>query len=122
MSDFAKELAKHDVALKQLEEEEHKKKEFLKQKVVELRKKVLLNPNLQEILDDYLASMKKELNEKEEQYEAMMNISSYVDLLYKNNELTKEQLGQGIHQQKDLLAKMASLKEEINALKKFISM
>ena len=121
MSDFAKELAKHDVALKQLEEEEHKKKEFLKQKVVELRKKVLLNPNLQEILDDYLATMKKELNEKEEQYEAMMNISSYVDLLYKNNELTKEQLGQGIHQQKDLLAKMASLKEEINALKKFIS-
>jgi hypothetical protein len=122
MSDFTKELAKHDVALKQLEEEEEKKKEFLKQKVVELRKKVLLNPNLQEILDDYLATMKKELNEKEEQYEAMMNISSYVDLLYKNNELTKEQLGQGIHQQKDLLAKMTSLKEEINALKKFISM
>lgn len=122
MSDFAKELAKHDVALKQLEEEEEKKKEFLKQKVVELRKKVLLNPNLQEILDDYLATMKKELNEKEEQYEAMMSISSYVDLLYKNNELTKEQLGQGIHQQKDLLAKMASLKEEIDALKKFISM
>jgi len=121
MSDFTKELAKHDVALKQLEEEEEKKKEFLKQKVVELRKKVLLNPNLQEILDDYLATMKKELNEKEEQYEAMMNISSYVDLLYKNNELTKEQLGQGIHQQKDLLAKMASLKEEIDALKKFIS-
>jgi hypothetical protein len=121
MSDFAKELAKHDVALKQLEEEEHKKKEFLKQKVVELRKKVLLNPSLQEILDDYLATMKKELNEKEEQYEAMMNISSYVDLLYKNKELTKEQLEQGIHQQKDLLAKMASLKEEINALKKFIS-
>ena len=121
MSDFAKELAKHDVALKQLEEEEHKKKEFLKQKVVELRKKVLLNPNLQEILDDYLATMKKELNEKEEQYEAMMSISSYVDLLYKNNELTKEQLGHGIHQQKDLLVKMTSLKEEINALKKFIS-
>ena len=80
-----------------------------------------MNPSLQEILDDYLATMKKELNEKEEQYEAMMNISSYVDLLYKNNELTKEQLGQGIHQQKDLLAKMTSLKEEINALKKFIS-
>jgi len=34
MSDFAKELAKHDVALKQLEEEEHKKKKFLKQKIL----------------------------------------------------------------------------------------
>ena len=46
MSDFAKELAKHDVALKQLEEEEHKKKEFLKQKVVELRKEGIIESEL----------------------------------------------------------------------------
>jgi len=116
------ELIKRDLELKELENEEKKKKSFMKEKIIELKKNVKLNPNLQHILDEYIQDFKNELDEKKEQLDAMKNISSYIDILYKTNELSKEQLDSGIYQQKDLLKRMKDLNDEIDEIEKIVSL
>lgn len=109
-------LAQRDLYLMQIQKEiKHKKKLLLKKKK-ELNKKTKLNEFLNGVNDDYNRYYDYIVNEKKQQYSALLLLKEYIDDLIQTENLVNDQLRIAKHDQKDIIGEIDRVKSELDEL------
>jgi ribosome biogenesis GTPase A len=109
-------LAERDLHLLQIEEEIKNKKTLLIKKKKDLDKKHKLNNYLETVKDDYTKYYDFIVNEKQQQYNALLLLKEYMGDLMKTEQLVNEQLRTAKYDQKDILSEIDKVKVELDEL------
>ena len=109
-------LAERDLHLKQIEKEINAKKYLLVKKKKELDKKTKLNQYLNEVKSDYAKYHNYIVQEKQQQYNALLLLKEYTEELIKTEQLVDEQLRTAKHDQKDIVSEIDKVKTELDEL------
>jgi len=109
-------LAQRDLQLIQIQKEiKHKKKLLLKKKK-DLDKKMKLNEFLDGVKDDYNKYYDYIVNEKKQQYSALLLLKEYIDDLIQTENLVNDQLRIAKHDQTDIIGEIDKVKAELDEL------
>ena len=103
-----------DVVKKKLMLEINKRKEILKEEYKILQERKRENNFLEQVYDDYKNYFKLIVEEKQKQYEALQNISNYLDTLIEESKLTKHKLEELNNDKYKILGKIDQVRSEIN--------
>lgn len=109
-------LAQRDLNLLQIEREIMNKKYLLVNKKKDLDKKQKLNNYLDTVKDDYTKYYDFIVNEKQQQYNALLLLKEYMNDLTKTENLVDEQLRSVKHDQKDIIREIDKVKNELDEL------
>ncbi len=109
-------LAERDLHLIQIEQEIMNKKRLLVKKKKELDKKQKLNQYLDGVKHDYTKYYDYIVNEKQQQYNALMLLKEYMSDLMKTEHLVDDQLRTAKHDQKDIIREIDNVKAELDEL------
>lgn len=109
-------LAERDIYLLQIEQEIKNKKKLLVKKKKELDKKQKLNQYLDTVKVDYTKYYNYIVNEKQQQYNALLLLKEYMGDLIKTEQLVDEQLRTAKHDQKYIIKEIDNVKAELDEL------
>lgn len=109
-------LAERDLHLKQIEQEIVSKKRLLVKKKKELDKKNKLNQYLTEVKGDYKKYYNYIIQEKQQQYNALLLLKEYVSDLTKTEKLVDEQVRTAKHDQQAIISEINKVKAELDEL------
>jgi len=109
-------LAQRDLQLIQIQKEIKHKKNLLLKKKKDLDKKTKLNEFLDDVKDDYNKYYDYIVNEKRQQYSALLLLKEYMDDLIQTENLVNDQLRIAKHDQKDILREIDKVKSELDEL------
>lgn len=110
------ELAERDLHLQQIEQEIRNKKKLLVKKKKELDKKHSLNQYLENVKNDYSTYYNYIINEKKQQYNALLLLKEYMGDLVKTEHLVDEQKRTAKHDQRDIIKEIDKVKTELDEL------
>ena len=103
-----------DIVKNKLILEINKRKEILKDEYKILQERKRENNFLEKVYDDYKNYYSLIIEEKQKQYEALKNISNYLDSLIQESELTKNTLEELRNDKYKILGKIEQVRSEIN--------
>jgi len=103
-----------DVVKSKLMLEINKRKEILKDEYKILQEKKRENNFLEQVYDDYKKYHSLIIEEKQKQYEALKNISNYLDSLIKESKVAKNTLEELKNDKYKILGKIEQVRSEIN--------
>ena len=109
-------LAQRDMYFSQIEEQIRNKKRLLIKKKKDLNKKYKLNDYLSGVKDDYNKYYDYIVNEKQQQYNALLLLKEYMGDLVKTENLVDNQLKIAKHDQKDIMREIDNVKMELDEL------
>ena len=109
-------LAQRDLRMLQIEQEIKNKKRLLLKKKGELNEKKKINHYLENVKEDYQKYYEYILNEKQQQYDALMLLKEYMGDLMKTDHMVSEQLRTAKHDQKDIIRELDKVKAELDEL------
>jgi hypothetical protein len=109
-------LADRDLYLFQIEKEIKNKKRMLVKKKKELDKKHKLNQYLDGVKTDYDKYYTYIVNEKQQQYNALILLKEYMNDLMKTENFVDAQMRTAKHDQKDILKEIDNVKLELDEL------
>jgi len=109
-------LAQRDLQILQIEQEIKNKKRLLVKKKSELDEKQKINHYLDNVKKDYNKYYEYIVNEKQQQYDALMLLKEYMGDLMKTDSMVNEQLRTAKHDQKDIIREIDKVKAELNEL------
>lgn len=109
-------IAQRDMYLSQIQEEIRGKKQLLIKKRKELDKKQQMNHFLGDVKSDYAKYYEYIVQEKQQQYDAMMLLKEYLNDLVKTEKLVNNQLTTVKYDQKEILSEIDRLKIELDEL------
>ena len=109
-------LAERDLHLFQLGEEIRNKKNLLIKKKKDLDKKHKMNEYLDGVKNDYSKYYNYILNEKQQQYDALLLLKEYMIDLMKTEELVDDQLRSVKYDQKTIVSEIDKIKGELDNL------
>jgi hypothetical protein len=109
-------LAQRDLQLIQIQKEIKYKKKLLLKKKKDLDKKTKLNEFLDGVKDDYNKYYDYIVNEKKQQYSALLLLKEYIDDLIQTENLVNDQLRIAKHDQKDIIGEIDKVKAELDEL------
>lgn len=109
-------LAERDLYLIQIEKEIKNKKILLVKKKKELEKKKTLNHYLSDVKEDYNKYYDYIVDEKQQQYNALLLLKEYMNDLVKTEQLVDEQIITAKYDQKDIIGEIDKVKDELDEL------
>ena len=109
-------LAQRDMYFSQIEEQIRNKKRLLIKKKKDLNKKYKLNDYLSGVKEDYNKYYDYIVNEKQQQYNALLLLKEYMGDLVKTEHLVDNQLKIAKHDQKDIMREIDNVKMELDEL------
>jgi hypothetical protein len=109
-------LAERDLQLLYIEKEIKHRKELLRQKKRELENKSKINEFLGTLKSDYNKYYDKMVQEKHQQYNALLILNEYLSDLKKTDKLVEHQIKVANHDQKDIMKEIAKVKRELDEL------
>lgn len=109
-------FAERDLHLMQIEQEIINKQRLLVKKKKELDKKCELNHYLNGIRDDYTKYYDYIVGEKQQQYNSLIILNTYINNLMKTEFLVDEQIRMAKHDQKNILQEINKVKVELDDL------
>jgi hypothetical protein len=109
-------LGNKDLYLIKIQTEIKKKKNMLVKKKRELENKAKTNKYLSEVKNDYNKYYDYIVNEKQQQYNALMLLKEYMDDLVKTENLVDNQIRTAKYDQKDILVEIDTVKQELDEL------
>jgi hypothetical protein len=109
-------LAQRDMYFSQIEEQIRNKKSLLIKKKKDLNKKYKLNDYLSGVKEDYNKYYDYIVNEKQQQYNALLLLKEYMGDLVKTEHLVDNQLKIAKHDQKDIMHEIDNVKMELDEL------
>ncbi len=111
-----KSLAERDLQLSHIENAIRNKKKLLVKKKGDLDKKFKLNQYLQGVKEDYNKYYDYILNEKQQQYNALVLLKEYMGDLMKTENLVDDQLRNAKYEQKNIINEIDKVKLELDEL------
>ena len=81
-----------------------------------LRESCKENSLLKDVFDDYEKSLNDIVGEKHKQYNALQILSTHLDDLIMNAQLSQNAVEEGLQDQKDILKKMQSIKNDLDEI------
>jgi hypothetical protein len=109
-------IAEKDLHLLQIQEEIRNKKNLLIKKKKDLDKNYKLNDFLSNVKDDYTRYYDYILNEKQQQYNALILLKEYMSDLSKTENVVDEQMRHIKYDQRDILKEIDKVKAELDNL------
>jgi hypothetical protein len=109
-------LAERDLHLSQIEMEIKNKKNLLIKKKRDLDKKSKVNQYLSDVKKNYSKYYDHILEEKKQQYNALLLLEEYMGDLIKTEKLVDDQLRVAKHDQKDIIKEIDKVKDELDEL------
>ena len=109
-------VADRDLKLLQIEKEIRNKKNLLIKKKKDLDKKQKANQYLDMVKEDYTKYYDYILNEKQQQYSALLLLKEYMGDLMQTEHLVDDQLRTAKHDQKDIVEEINKVKLELDEL------
>ena len=109
-------LDERDLYLLRIETEIRNKKNLLVKKKKDLEKKSKLNHYLSGVKNDYSKYYDYIVNEKQQQYNALILLKEYMGDLIKTEHLVDDQLRTAKYDQKDIFAEINKVKAELDEL------
>jgi hypothetical protein len=109
-------VAERDLKLLQIEKEIRNKKNLLIKKKKDLDKKQKANEYLDMVKEDYTKYYDYILNEKQQQYNALLLLKEYMGDLMQTEHLVDDQLRTAKHDQKDIIEEINKVKLELDEL------
>lgn len=109
-------LAERDLHLIQIEQEIMNNKRLLVKKKKDLDKKQKFNQYLDGVKVDYTKYYDYIVEEKQQQYNALMLLKEYMSDLMKTEHLVDDQLRTAKHDQKDIIREIDKVKVELDKL------
>lgn len=109
-------LGERDLYLLKIQTEIKNKKNLLVKKKKELDNKTKTNKYLSEVKKDYNKYYDYILNEKKQQYSALLLLKEYIDDLTKTENLVDHQIRSAKYDQKDILKEIENVKQELDEL------
>jgi hypothetical protein len=109
-------LAERDLHLIQIDQEIKNKKKMLVKKKKELDKKQKLNQYLDGVKNDYTKYYDYIIEEKQQQYNALILLKEYMMDLMETENLVDDQLRSAKHNQKDIIREIDNVKAELDEL------
>jgi hypothetical protein len=109
-------LAQRDIYLQKVEEEIRNKKQLLIKKKKDLDKKHKLNVYLDTVKDDYSNYYQHIVQQKQQQYDALLLLKEYMNDLIKTEKLVDDQLRTAKHDEKDIVGEIDKVKAELDDL------
>lgn len=109
-------LGNKDLYLIKIQNEIKNKKHLLVKKRKELENKSKTNKYLNEVKNDYTKYYDYILNEKQQQYNALLLLKEYMDDLVKTENLVDNQIRTAKYDQKDILGEIDNVKQELDEL------
>ena len=103
-----------DIVKNKLMLEINKRKEILKDEYKILQERKRENNFLEQVYDDYKNYYSLIIEEKQKQYEALKNISNYLDSLIEESKLAKDTLEELKNDKYKILGKIEEVRSEIN--------
>jgi hypothetical protein len=116
MDDYKLTLAKRDLYLVHIENELHKKKQFLLEKYNETKEMEEDNEYLRVVRDDYKHYYDYLVGQKKEQVSAIQFINDYIDQVIHEGELTDEDLEKARNDQRKLLDEIMDIQDNLDDL------
>lgn len=110
------EIAEQDIYILQIGEEIRNKKQLLVKKKKELEEKQKLNEYLDNVKTDYSKYYNYILNEKQQQYNALLLLKEYMVDLMKTENLVDDQLRSAKHDQKYIIKEIDKVKGELDEM------
>ena len=111
-------LAKRDLQILQLEKEIKIRKQLLINKRKELEENNKINHYLEGIKKKYNNYYENAIEEKQQQYDALLLIKQYLDDLISSEKLSDEDLRSAKHEQKVIIKEINKVKSELEDLLK----
>ena len=111
-------LGERDLYLLQIETEINNKKKLLLKKKRDLDKKQKLNHFLNGVTKDYQKYYNYILNEKQQQYDAMMLLKTYLDEVIKKEKMTKHQLKNARADKRNIILEMEKITNDLKEITK----
>jgi vacuolar-type H+-ATPase subunit H len=109
-------LGEKDTYLLKIQTEIKNKKNMLVKKKTELENKAKTNKYLKEVKNDYNKYYDYIVNEKQQQYNALLLLKEYMDDLVKTENLVDNQIRTAKYDQKDILGEIDNVKQELDEL------
>jgi len=109
-------LAERDMQILQLEEVIRNRKQLIIKKRKEIDEKRKINNYLDNVKKDYERYYEYIVNEKQQQYDALMLLKEYLHDLMKTEGVVNEQLRTAKHDQKDIMRELDTVKAELDEL------
>lgn len=109
-------LAQRDLYLLQIQKEIKHKKDLLLKKKKDLDEKSELNEFLDSVKNDYNKYYNYIIDEKKQQYFALLLLKEYMDDLIQTENLVDDQIKVAKHDQKDILKEIDHIKAELDEL------
>ena len=109
-------LAKRDMAIKNMMTELENRRQLLKGKYKELQNASTENELLKDVLEDYLLYYNSNKDEKIKQYEALNKTLEHIDNIVIDSTTNEEMLRNSKIDQKEIMNEMKRIKSEIDKL------
>ena len=109
-------LSERDKYLYDIEDEIKARRELILKKGKTLEKKQKINHFLQDVKNDYRKYYRYIVNEKQQQYNSMKVLQSYLDDLTKTDKFTSDEIDNVKQDQNELLLEMDKIKNELNKI------
>jgi hypothetical protein len=109
-------LGERDLYLMKINEEIRNKKRLLVKKKKELDKKQKINQFLEGVKDDYAKYHNYILNEKQQQYNALLLLKEYMDDLSKTDNLVQSQIRSAKYDQNEIINEIDKIKVELDEI------
>lgn len=109
-------LAKRDMAIKNMMTELENRRQLLKGKYKELQNASKENELLKDVLEDYLIYYNTSKDEKIKQYEALNKTLEHIDMIMMEPTTNEEMLRNSKIDQKEIMNEMKRIKSEIDKL------
>ena len=109
-------VANNDLLQKKIIEEMKHKETELKETYKNIQKTALENKFYQSVLDDYEKYYNHIVEEKQQQYDALNNISNYLDNLLLESNIAKDKLKTIRDDQSDISNKLSQLRSELEEI------
>lgn len=110
------EYAKRDKKIEELQCELDHRKSLLTKKVANLKETVKTNGLLKGVLKDYRHYNESVIQEKKRQQDAMKTILEHLNMVLKEEKLTKESLEHAKIQQHEILGEMEKVKKSLDEI------
>jgi len=109
-------LSDRDLFLYDIEEQIVVRRQLIIEKNKEIKKKEKVNHFLQDVANNYKKYYDYIIEERQQQYNSMKTLQSYLDDLMKTDKLANYELKQAKQDQKELLKEMDKIKLELDRL------
>ena len=111
-------LSERDLYLRDIDEQIIARRNFILEKTKAIEKKKKVNHFLEDVANDYKKYYEYIVNEKQQQYNFMLQLQQYLDDLTKTQQMADHELKNAKRDQRELLHEMDKIKAE---LEKYVS-